>query len=89
MNADMNLHHIARLLQNMWPIFSIIFMILVLRLNTALSVLATLVVLFIRSRFSSRETISLLKKAVDGNMLLMVITLLAFGLYIIMSSLAL
>lgn len=76
--GDRNPRHSARLLQDMWPVFSIIFMILVLRMNTALSVLATLVILFIRCRFTVNETASLLKKAVDWNMLLMVMMLLAF-----------
>ena len=68
----------GKLLQNMWPILSIIFMTLVLRLNTALSVLITLVILFLRSIPPARETASLLKKAVDGNMLLMVMMILVF-----------
>lgn len=68
---------LKHLLQNMWPVFLIILLILAVRIPTVLAVLAVVLFLFFTSH-SFRAAGNLLKKSLDIHMLLMVATILIF-----------
>ena len=76
-SAEGPLALLGHLAQNMWPVFLIIFLILAVRIPTALAVLAVILLLFIASR-SFKDAPELLKKSLDWHMLLMVATILIF-----------